>query len=137
MFRPLPQGQGGVSGVPPPYPDAYGVKPGHGNVVAASRPGFPGSSPPSWPLLDRRRRIRRSHGADYQIIEWQPRNPAQLATLKRIGVTAAAVIADRDGTGTPLAVQTAPLRQAGLRWYIENIATDFYAPTIAGRRASR
>ena len=34
---------------------------------------------------------------DFQIIEWQPRNPAQLATLKRIGVTAAAVIADRDG----------------------------------------
>ena len=65
--------------------------------------------------------------ADYQIIEWQPRNPAQLATLKRIGVTAAAVIADRDGTGTPLAVQTAPLLQAGLRWYIENIATDFYS----------
>ncbi len=64
---------------------------------------------------------------DYQIIEWQPRNAAQLATLKRIGVTAAAAIADRDGTGTPLAVQTAPLLQAGLRWYVENIATDFYA----------
>ena len=63
----------------------------------------------------------------YQIIEWQPRDPAQLATLKRIGVTAAAVIADRDGTGTPLAVQTAPLIQAGLRWYIENSATDFYS----------
>ena len=65
---------------------------------------------------------------DYQIIEWQPRNQAQLATLKRIGVTAATVIADRDGTGTPLDVQTTPLRQAGLRWYVENIATDFYAP---------
>ena len=64
---------------------------------------------------------------DYQIIEWQARNPAQLARLKRIGVTAATVIADRDGTGTPLAVQTAPLQQAGLRWYVENIATDFYA----------
>ncbi len=64
---------------------------------------------------------------DYQIIEWQRRDPAQLATLKRIGVTAGTVIADRDGTGTPLPVQTAPLLQAGLRWYIENIATDFYA----------
>jgi hypothetical protein len=64
---------------------------------------------------------------DYQIIEWQPRDPAQLATLKQIGVTAAAVIADRGGTGTPLPVLTAPLRQAGLRWYIENAATDFYA----------
>ena len=64
---------------------------------------------------------------DYQIIEWQPRNAAELATLKRIGVTAATVIADRDGTGTPLPVQTAPLQQAGLRWYVENIATDFYS----------
>jgi len=64
---------------------------------------------------------------DYQIIEWQPRNAAQLVTLKRIGVTAATVIADRDGTGTLLAVQTAPLLRAGLRWYVENIATDFYA----------
>jgi hypothetical protein len=64
---------------------------------------------------------------DYPIIEWQPRNAAQLTTLKRIGVTAATVIADRDGTGTPLPVQTAPLQQAGLRWYVENIATDFYS----------
>ncbi|HUB12568.1 MAG TPA: alpha-amylase family protein [Acetobacteraceae bacterium] len=63
----------------------------------------------------------------YQIIEWQPRNPAQLATLKRIGVDAAAVIADRDGTGTPLPMQTAPLIQAGFHWYIENAATDFYS----------
>ena len=64
---------------------------------------------------------------DYQIIEWQKRDPAQLATLKRIGVTAAAVIADRDGMGTPLSVETAPLLKAGLHWYIENIATDFYS----------
>lgn len=63
----------------------------------------------------------------YPIIEWQPANAAQLAALKRIGVTAAAVIADRDGTGTPLSIQTAPLHHAGLRWYIENIATDFYS----------
>jgi hypothetical protein len=65
---------------------------------------------------------------DYQIIEWQPRNPAQLATLKRIGVTAGMVIAPKEGIGKPLPVQTAPLIQAGLRWYVENIATDFYAP---------
>jgi len=64
---------------------------------------------------------------NYPIIEWQKRNAAQLATLKRIGVTAAAVIDDRDGTGTPLSVETAPLTKAGLQWYIENIATDFYS----------
>jgi hypothetical protein len=74
-----------------------------------------------------------AHGAaaspwpDYPIIEWQHRTPAQFATLRALGVTAAAAIADRDGTGTPLTQQTAPLRAAGLRWYIENIATDFYA----------
>jgi hypothetical protein len=64
---------------------------------------------------------------DYQIIEWQPRTPPELAALKRIGVTAAMVLADRDGTGTPLPQQTAPLQAAGLRWYVENIATDLYS----------
>ena len=63
----------------------------------------------------------------FQIIEWQARDAARLATLRRLGVTAVAVIADRDGSGTPLDQQTAAPRQAGLRWYVENIATDFYA----------
>jgi hypothetical protein len=63
----------------------------------------------------------------FEIIEWQPRDAARAQTLKRLGVTAVAVIADRDGTGTPLEQQTAAARQTGLRWYIENIATDFYA----------
>ena len=63
----------------------------------------------------------------FQIIEWQPRNAAQWQTLRGLGVTAAAVVADRDGTGTPLEQQTAVLRDSGVRWYIENIATDFYA----------
>lgn len=64
---------------------------------------------------------------DYQIIEWQPRNAAQLATLERLGVTAATVIANRDGAGTPMERQIAPMLANGLRWYVENIATDFYA----------
>jgi hypothetical protein len=64
----------------------------------------------------------------FQIIEWQARDAARLQTLRRLGVTAVAVIADRDGTGKPLDQQTAAPREAGLRWYIENIATDFYAP---------
>jgi len=63
----------------------------------------------------------------FEIIEWQPRNKAQWKTLYGLGVTAGAVVADRDGTGTPLDQQTAVLRNAGLRWYIENIGTDFYA----------
>jgi hypothetical protein len=64
---------------------------------------------------------------DYQIIEWQPRNPAQLATLKQLGVTAGTVIANRDGTGKPVEQLYAPLLGAGLRWYMENITTDFYS----------
>ncbi len=64
----------------------------------------------------------------FEIIEWQARDPARLATLRQLGITAVTVIADRDGTGTPLDQQTAAPRTVGLRWYIENIATDFYAP---------
>ncbi len=63
----------------------------------------------------------------FQIIEWQPRNAEQWKTLSGLGVTAAAVVADRDDTGVPLDRQTAVLRDAGVRWYIENIATDYYA----------
>jgi hypothetical protein len=55
---------------------------------------------------------------DYQIIEWQPGTPAELATLKRIGVTAGMVFSPKDA---------GPLKQAGLRYYVENIATDFYS----------
>ncbi len=64
---------------------------------------------------------------DYQIIEWQHRDAAQLATLKQLGVTAATVIANRDGAGAPVRQQFAPMLATGLRWYIENIATDFYS----------
>src|SRR5580658_11176016 len=48
--------------------------------------------------------------------------------LRRLGVTGTMVMADRgDGIGTPLEQQTPAPQAAGLRWYIENIATDFYA----------
>ena len=47
---------------------------------------------------------------------------------RRLGVTAGAVLASGAGTD-PARVDAAvaPLRAAGLRWYVENIATDFYA----------
>lgn len=63
----------------------------------------------------------------FQIIQWQARNEAQLVTLKRLGITAATVIAKRDDTGTPAEQQYAPMLAAGLRRYIENIATDYYS----------
>jgi Beta-galactosidase len=64
---------------------------------------------------------------DYQIIQWQPRDPPVYEALKSLGVTGVMVMADRDGTGTPLGQQTAPAKAAGLRWYVENLATDFYS----------
>ncbi|MDR3537578.1 MAG: beta-galactosidase, partial [Acetobacteraceae bacterium] len=64
---------------------------------------------------------------DFPIIQWQPRTPDQLAALKRIGVTAGAVIADRDHDGAGEAPLVATLRAAGMGYYVENIATDFYA----------
>ncbi|HLJ05991.1 MAG TPA: hypothetical protein VKT26_06955, partial [Acetobacteraceae bacterium] len=64
---------------------------------------------------------------DFQIIEWQHRDAAQLATLKQLGVTAATVIANRDGKGTPVEQQFTPMLANGLRWYVENIATDYYS----------
>ena len=70
------------------------------------------------------------HAADwprFEIIQWQARTPAQLETLKRIGVTAGKVTANREGNGTPVQEQFAPLHAAGMRWFVENIATDYYA----------
>jgi hypothetical protein len=64
---------------------------------------------------------------DYQIIQWQPRGQPAYLALKQIGVTGAMVMADRDGTGTPVERRQAPLLATGLSWYVENIATDFYS----------
>src|SRR5580658_337740 len=64
----------------------------------------------------------------FEIIQWQKRDKAQLEMLRGLGVTGTMVMADRgDGIGTPLEQQTPLPHAAGLRWYIENIATDFYA----------
>lgn len=65
---------------------------------------------------------------DYQVIMWQTQPPARLAGLARLGVTAGLVL----GTRGPLDIararrEIAPFLALNLRWYIENIATDFYA----------
>ena len=66
--------------------------------------------------------------SDWQAVIWQPRGPAQLAALRRMGVTAGMVPASRDDAA-PVAVddKVAPFLRQDLRWYVENIATDFYA----------
>jgi len=62
------------------------------------------------------------------VIAWQSRDEAAYAAMRRAGVTAGVVIADRDDASpAPLGPRITPLREAGLRWLVENIATDFYA----------
>jgi len=76
---------------------------------------------------------------DYQIIQYHTRNDAQLAMLKRLGISAGMVFADRDNTLPPVEQRAAALIAAGLPWYVENIATDFYAPYhrwMAGREVN-
>lgn len=54
----------------------------------------------------------------YQLIMWQDHTPAEVEGLKRLGFTAVRMSAG----GDPAAAQ-----RVGLPWYVENIATDFYA----------
>jgi hypothetical protein len=69
-----------------------------------------------------------AHGAgfdEFQVIMWQDRTPAQRAGLARLGFTANRL----HGTGGQIdAAMLTELQESGLRWYLENIATDFYAP---------
>ena len=65
---------------------------------------------------------------DYQIIMWQKRTPEQYSALRDLGVTAGTVLANRGGEGPNyMTKQYAPLLASNLRWYVENIATDFYS----------
>jgi len=65
---------------------------------------------------------------DYQIIIWQPQTAPRYATLKQLGVTAAAVpLYRRDQPEQLPRREIAPLLCNGLSWYVENIATDFYS----------
>ena len=66
---------------------------------------------------------------DYQIIMWQGQTPAGYDALKRLGVTAGVVEANhRSEQDTYAAAELAPLLEHDLRFYLENIATDFYSP---------
>jgi hypothetical protein len=67
--------------------------------------------------------------SDYQIIMWQSQTQAGYATLKELGVTAGMVETDhRDDQSTYNPAYLTRLLDADLRSYLENIATDFYAP---------
>ena len=59
---------------------------------------------------------------------WQTKTARQYQALKSLGVTAARVQADRAGETPASATQkVVPIIQAGLRPYVENVATDFYS----------
>jgi len=54
------------------------------------------------------------------------RSPGSCAALKAAGIDAVAFIAeDRDRPAEGLAQRIAPLKDCGVSWYVENIATDF------------
>ncbi len=87
--------------------------------VAAS--ASPASASPAW--------ASRWHDwPGWQAIIYQQQDAAQLAALRRIGVTAGLVYANRDDRlGNPLNPEAARLAWHGMRFYVENIATDFYS----------
>ncbi len=60
----------------------------------------------------------------YELIIWQDQTPERLATLKQTGFTAAKL----NGNGGIDPAALAVRRASGLPYYVENIATDFYAP---------
>ena len=61
----------------------------------------------------------------YQLIMWQERTPAQVEGLKRLGFTATKLRA----TGGQIdPAELAAHIASGLPWFLENVATDFYAP---------
>jgi hypothetical protein len=65
--------------------------------------------------------------ADFQIIMWQPHTAKQDEILKQLGITAGMVHANRASPNQIEAVEADPLLQTGLRFYVENVATDFYS----------
>jgi hypothetical protein len=65
---------------------------------------------------------------DFQIIMWQDQTPAQLAALRQIGVRTVRVTGVRDGSLDPAIAAARAAAADGMGVFIENIATDFYAP---------
>jgi hypothetical protein len=64
---------------------------------------------------------------DFRAIVWQPQSPAACAALKEAGIDAGAVIPNRERPARGFDESIAPLKDCGLSWFVENIATDFYS----------
>jgi hypothetical protein len=61
----------------------------------------------------------------FEVLMWHYRTPAQMKGLKAIGFTGAMLLA---GQGRVDQAAKAARAEAGLSWYLENVATDFYSP---------
>lgn len=61
----------------------------------------------------------------YQVIMWQDQPAAALTVLRRLGITGSKLLRPLSQAGRAGVEQR---MAAGLRWYTENLATDFYAP---------
>jgi hypothetical protein len=67
--------------------------------------------------------------SDYHAIIWQPQKAGNCAALRELGIDAGAVVSeDAERPAQGIEQRIAPLRDCGLGWYVENIATDFYSP---------
>lgn len=64
----------------------------------------------------------------FEVILWHDHGPAALAEARRLGVTAGMMLSLREPVdAATLRARAATLRAAGLGFYVENIATDFYS----------
>ena len=64
----------------------------------------------------------------FEVILWQNRGPAALAAARQLGVTAVMLPAQRGAfDAAALRRAAAAIAATGLGFYVENIATDFYA----------
>jgi hypothetical protein len=61
----------------------------------------------------------------YQVILWQDQRAAAISGLRRLGITGTKLFSPLSQAGRDGAEQRMTM---GLRWYTENLATDFYAP---------
>lgn len=67
---------------------------------------------------------------DFRVIMWSDHTAAEYATLAKLGINSAKVPGQRTPEISPDQVtkSTAEVRAAGFPYYVENLATDFYAP---------
>ncbi|HZS84679.1 MAG TPA: alpha-amylase family protein [Stellaceae bacterium] len=64
---------------------------------------------------------------DYQLIMWHARTARSYEVLREHGFTSGKIYGVSRSGGAPSDTEAAALLDSNLRWYVENIATDFYS----------